>query len=51
MDSKGNVRIVGRTKELIIRGGANVYPREVEELLHEHPNVLTVAVSVPFLCI
>ena len=39
MDATGRLRITGRTKEMIIRGGANVYPREVEDLLHQHPNV------------
>lgn len=37
MDEKGYIRLVGRAKELIIRGGENVYPKEVEELLHKHP--------------
>ena len=32
MDEAGNVRIVGRTKELIIRGGSNVYPAEIEHV-------------------
>ena len=36
--------IVGRAKELIIRGGYNVYPREIEEVLHEHQAVAEVAV-------
>ena len=44
MDSKGRFKIVGRTKEMIIRGGENIYPREIEDLLHEHPEVLEVAV-------
>lgn len=44
MDSHGRFKIVGRTKEMIIRGGENIYPREVEELLHEHPDILEVAV-------
>ncbi|RWS06862.1 acyl-CoA synthetase-like protein [Dinothrombium tinctorium] len=39
MDKNGYIRIVGRTKEMIIRGGENIYPREVEEILHQHPNV------------
>jgi fatty-acyl-CoA synthase len=40
----GNYRIVGRCKELIIRGGENVYPPEVEEFLHHHPAIAEVAV-------
>ena len=44
MDEKGFIRINGRTKELIIRGGANIYPREVEDLLHQHPCVENVGV-------
>ncbi len=40
----GNYRIVGRSKELIIRGGENIYPPEVEEFLHHHPAVAEVAV-------
>ena len=43
MDSNGFIRISGTTKELIIRGGSNIYPREVEDLLHQHPNVEMVA--------
>ena len=39
-----NVRIVGRKKDLIIRGGENIYPREIEEILFTHPKVLNVAV-------
>ncbi|ATB36933.1 acetoacetyl-CoA synthetase [Cystobacter fuscus] len=37
LDEEGYVKIVGRIKDLIIRGGENVYPREVEEFLHTHP--------------
>jgi fatty-acyl-CoA synthase len=40
----GNYRIVGRSKELIIRGGENIYPPEVEEFLHHHPDVAEAAV-------
>jgi fatty-acyl-CoA synthase len=40
----GSYRIVGRSKELIIRGGENIYPPEVEEFLHRHPAVAEVAV-------
>ncbi|MFJ3903741.1 long-chain fatty acid--CoA ligase [Streptomyces sp. NPDC090025] len=43
-DDDGLFRIVGRTKEMIIRGGFNVYPREIEEVLHEHPAVAEAAV-------
>ncbi|MCE9669666.1 AMP-binding protein [Myxococcus stipitatus] len=39
MDDEGYVRIVGRIKDLIIRGGENISPREVEEFLHTHPGV------------
>lgn len=39
MDDEGYVNIVGRIKDMIIRGGENVYPREVEEFLHGHPAV------------
>ena len=44
MDEDGYFFIVDRKKELIIRGGYNVYPREVEEALYEHPSVAAVAV-------
>ncbi|MUL84378.1 MULTISPECIES: AMP-binding protein [unclassified Mycolicibacterium] len=44
LDSDGYLTIVGRAKELIVRGGYNVYPREVEEVLYEHPRVIEVAV-------
>jgi fatty-acyl-CoA synthase len=44
IDEDGFLHIVGRRKELIIRGGFNVYPREVEDRLHAHPAVLDVAV-------
>jgi fatty-acyl-CoA synthase len=40
MDERGYVNIVGRIKDMIIRGGENIYPREVEELLHTHAAVL-----------
>ena len=43
-DPDGYLRIVGRAKELIITGGYNVYPREVEDVLLEHPAVAEVAV-------
>jgi fatty-acyl-CoA synthase len=44
VDDEGFVHIVGRRKELIIRGGFNVYPREVEDRVHAHPAVSDVAV-------
>ncbi|MEX0891996.1 MAG: AMP-binding protein [Gemmatimonadota bacterium] len=44
IDEEGYLHIVGRRKELIIRGGFNVYPREVEDRLHAHPAVLDVVV-------
>jgi acyl-CoA synthetase (AMP-forming)/AMP-acid ligase II len=44
LDEEGYLHIVGRRKELIIRGGFNVYPREVEDRLHAHPAVMDVAV-------
>jgi long-chain acyl-CoA synthetase len=44
MDDEGYLFIVDRKKELIIRGGHNVYPREIEEVLYEHPAVLEAAV-------
>ncbi len=44
MDSDGYFKIVDRKKELIIAGGFNIYPREVEEVLYQHPAVLEAAV-------
>lgn len=44
MDERGFLRITGRLKEMIIRGGENVFPVEIEELLREHPSVGKVAV-------
>ncbi len=44
MDAEGNLRIVDRVKELIIRGGYNVYPSEVEAVLYEHPDIIEAAV-------
>jgi len=45
MDEEGYFSIVDRKKELIIAGGYNVYPREVEEVLYEHPKILEVCVA------
>ena len=39
MDESGYVNITGRIKDMIIRGGENIYPRELEEFLHTHPGV------------
>jgi fatty-acyl-CoA synthase len=44
MDADGYVNIVGRIKDMIIRGGENVYPREVEEFIYTHPSVSDVQV-------
>jgi len=44
MDEDGYVNIVGRSKDMIIRGGENVYPREIEEFLYTHSEVADVAV-------
>ncbi len=44
MDERGYVRIVGRKKDMVIVGGLNVYPREIEEYLIEHPEIQEVAV-------
>ena len=48
MDGDGYVQIVGRSKDMVIRGGENVYPREIEEFLYTHPDVADVqVVGVP----
>jgi long-chain acyl-CoA synthetase len=48
MDEDGHFYIVDRKKSLIIRGGFNVYPREIEEVLHEHPSVVeAVVIGIP----
>ncbi|MFB5281690.1 AMP-binding protein [Peribacillus sp. Hz7] len=44
MDENGYCKITGRLKDMIIRGGENVYPREVEEFLYQHPAILDVQV-------
>jgi fatty-acyl-CoA synthase len=44
MDDEGYLNIVGRIKDMIIRGGENVYPREVEEFLYTHPKIQDVQV-------
>jgi fatty-acyl-CoA synthase len=40
MDTSGYVNITGRIKDMVIRGGENIYPREVEEFLYTHPDIL-----------
>jgi fatty-acyl-CoA synthase len=48
MDENGYCRITGRLKDMIIRGGENIYPREIEEFLYKHPKILDVqVVGVP----
>src|SRR5438093_8133278 len=44
MDDEGYVNIVGRIKDMIIRGGENIYPREIEEFLYTHPDVSDIQV-------
>jgi fatty-acyl-CoA synthase len=44
IDEDGYVKIVGRIKDMIIRGGENIYPREIEEFLYTHPDVNDVQV-------
>ncbi|MDQ3223331.1 MAG: AMP-binding protein, partial [Gemmatimonadota bacterium] len=44
MDDDGYLNIVGRIKDMIIRGGENVYPREIEEFLYTHPDIVDVQV-------
>ena len=44
MDDDGYVNIVGRIKDMVIRGGENVYPREIEEFLYTHPDIADVQV-------
>ena len=44
MDAAGYVNIVGRIKDMVIRGGENIYPREIEEFLYRHPKVQDVQV-------
>ncbi len=44
MDPEGYVNIVGRIKDMVIRGGENIYPREIEEFLYRHPKIQDVQV-------
>lgn len=45
MSNDGYIKLIGRSKEMIIRGGENVAPKEIEELLHQHPLVYEAFVS------
>src|SRR5690349_1652569 len=40
MDDEGYLNITGRIKDMVIRGGENIYPREIEEFLYTHPDIL-----------
>ena len=44
IDAQGYCKIVGRVKDMVIRGGENIYPREIEEYLHRHPKIQDVQV-------
>ena len=44
MDEEGYCNIVGRIKDMVIRGGENIYPREIEEFLYRHPKIQDVQV-------
>jgi len=44
MDAEGYVNISGRIKDMVIRGGENIYPREIEEFLYTHPDVKDISV-------
>ena len=48
MDESGRVKLVGRTKEMIIKGGENIYPKEIEEILFTHPRIHSAAVITRF---
>jgi fatty-acyl-CoA synthase len=48
LDAQGYCRIVGRSKDMVIRGGENIYPTEIEQYLYRHPKILDVqCVGVP----
>lgn len=49
MDSDGRIKLIGRLKELIIKGGENVYPKEIEEVLFTHPLIESAAVNFELL--
>ena len=45
MDEHGFIKVTGRLKDMIIRGGENIYPAEIENFLHKHPKIDDVQVS------
>mgnify|MGYP000751578791 CR=1 FL=1 len=45
-DERGYCRIVGRSKDVIIRGGENIFPKEVEDCLRQHPRIIDAEVRV-----
>lgn len=49
LDSHGYCKIIGRLKDLIIRGGENISPREVEEAIHQHTAVMDVQVCICYI--
>lgn len=49
LNEKGYGKVVGRIKDMIIRGGENVYPREIEEVLHTHPGIQEAQVRIDVL--
>lgn len=51
MDEDGFCKIVGRIKDMIIRGGENVYPTEIEQLIYKHPKVKDVQVKFILVCL
>lgn len=51
MDEDGFCKIVGRIKDMIIRGGENVYPTEIEQLIYKHPKVKDVQVYFILVCL
>ena len=46
MLDNGYCQIVGRIKDMLIRGGENIYPREIEEVLHTHPDIIEAQVRM-----
>lgn len=46
MNENGTVSIVGRSKDMIVRGGENIYPTEVEQFLFRHPDIQDVQVLI-----